>query len=108
MEADEDNNAALVYFAVMEKRNLPIIIEFDVFKFVKSPVCGTLGLQYAKRYLLNSPLEINKVHKEITKSGLKYINKISKFDVPDVINIDIDNGKYLSKETIQNNMENLD
>lgn len=107
VEADEENNTALIYFAVMDKQKLPIIVEFNVFKYVKSPVCGTIGLQFAKRYRLNSPLEIEKVKKELKKTCLKYIKKVSKLEVPDLVDVAIDNGKYLYKEGGQNNLDNL-
>lgn len=107
LEIDEENNSALLYFVIADKHKLPIIIEFNVFKYVKNPVCGTTGLQFANRYRLNSPLEVEKAQKNIVKNGLKYIKKISKLDVPNVITIDIDNGKYILKEGCQNNLENL-
>ena len=107
-ETDEENNTALLYFVVADKSKLPIIIEFNVFKYIKSPVCGTVGLQYAKRYRLNSPLEIEKTQKVIAKNGLKYIKKVNRFEVPDVVTLDVDNGKYSLKEGFIKNLENLD
>lgn len=108
LEVYDDENQALLYFVVMDKSKLPIIIEFNIFKYVKSPVCGTLGFQFAKRYRINSPLEIEKTKKEIVKSGVKYIKRFNKLKIPELITLDIDNGKYLLKEGCRNDLENLD
>jgi len=107
LETDEKNNEAMMYFVVVDRHKLPIIVEFNIFKYVKSPVCGTVGLQYARRYRLNSPLEIDKAKKEILKIGLKYIKRLDKLKVPEVINLNIDNGKYSLKEGCNNEIENL-
>lgn len=108
IETDERNNSALVYFVITDRNNLPIIMEFNVFKYEKSPVCGTIGLQYAKRYKLNSSLEIEKTKKEIVKKGLYYIKKLSQTKIPDVVTLDIDKGKYIFKEGMDNDIEYLD
>lgn len=107
-EVDEGKNTALLYFIVTDKRKLPIIVEFNVFKYVKSPVCGTVGLQFAKRYRLNSPLEIEKTKKEIVKSGLKYIKKLNKLKVPEIIDVEVEDGKYIIKEGYSEKIEGLD
>ena len=108
LEEDNENNRALLYFLIIDKRKLPIIMEFNVFKYEKSPVCGTVGLQYAKRYRLNNPLEVDKARKEILKNGIKYIKQLNKLEVPEVINQEIDKGKYSIKEGCNNEMENLE
>ena len=107
-EIDDEKNSAILYFVVMDKSKLPIIMEFNVFKYTKSSVCGTIGLQYAKRYRLSSPLEIEKTKKEIVKSGPKYINKLSKLKTPEVITMNADNGQYSLKEGCNDDMVNLD
>lgn len=101
LEINDEDNEALLYFVITNADKLPIIMEFNVFKYSKSPVCGTVGLQYAKRYRLNSPLEIEKTKKELVKSGLKYIKQLNKLDTPDVVTLEIDNGKYVLKEAYQ-------
>ena len=108
LEEDNENNSAMLYFLIIDRHRLPIIIEFNVFKYEKSPVCGTVGLQYAKRYRLNSPLEIEKARKEILKNGTKYIKQLNKLKIPEVINLEIDNGKYSIKEGCNNEMKNLE
>lgn len=108
LEVDKENDTALLYFLVIDKRKLPIIIEFNVFKYIKSSVCGTVGFQYARRYRLNSPLEIENAKKDILKTGVKYIKLVSKAKVPEIISLKVDNGKYVLKEACDNNMETLD
>ena len=98
IEVDEKNNTALVYFVITNDRRLPVIMEFNIFKYQKSPVCGTIGLQYAKRYCLNNPLEVRKAKKELIKSGVKYIGKVSRLSIPSVITVDIENGELKNAE----------
>lgn len=109
IEVDEDKNEALLYFVVMDKHKLPIVMEFDVFKYAKSPICGTVGAQFAKRYLINNPLEVEKIKKEIPKRCPKYIKKMSKFEIPEVIDVAAENGKYtVLNEGCNNHIENLE
>jgi len=108
IEIDDENNTALLNFIITDKHKLPIIMEFNVFKYVKSPICGTVALQYAKRYRLNNPLEAGKVRKDILKNGYKYLKKVNKLQIPDVISVEIDNGKYLLKEGCNDSLEHLD
>lgn len=108
LEIDNDDDRALLYFVIIDNKKLPIIMEFNIFKYEKSPVCGTVGIQYAKRYRLNSPLEIEKTKKEFVKSGLKYIKAIYKTKIPEIVNVDADKGAYILKEASIDDMENLD
>lgn len=96
IEVDDKNNTALLYFVITSEQKLPIVMEFNIFKYQKSPVCGTIGFQYAKRYLLNNPFEVRKAKKELVKSGVKYISRFSKLKVPDVVTFDIENGKVVN------------
>ena len=98
IEVDDKNNTALLYFVITSEQKLPIVMEFNIFKYQKSPVCGAIGLQYAKRYLLNNPLEVRKAKKELIKSGVKYIGKFNKLKVPDVVTFDVENGKVINAE----------
>ena len=53
----EDENRAILDFILINDKKLPIILEFNVFKFEKHNACGTVAVQYAKRYVINNALE---------------------------------------------------
>lgn len=94
LEVYDEDNKAIMYFVIVNNNRLPIIMEFNVFKFVKSPVCGTVALQYARRYLLTNNLEVDKIKKDFVKSAIKYIKQADKLEIPDIVTIEIDNGIY--------------
>lgn len=96
IEADEEENSAILDFVIINDKKLPIVLEFNVFKYVKSPICGTLALQYAKRYLLSNGLEAEMVKKEFAKTRQKYVKKVKKVEMPDLVTIAIEQGKYLN------------
>lgn len=98
IEVDDKNNTALLYFVITSDQKLPIVMEFNIFKYQKSPVCGTVGLQYAKRYLLNNPFEVRKAKKELVKSGVKYISRFNKLKVPNVVTVNVENGEVVNAE----------
>ncbi len=103
LEVFDDDNKAMLDFVLINDKKLPIIIEFNVFKYEKSDIAGTVAYQYAKRYIINNPLEINKVKKELNKNRLKYIKKVLSTNIPEVITELIDKGQY-----VVNNQDNID
>lgn len=105
IEVDEENNSAILDFLIIDSRKLPIVVEFNIFRYVKSPICGSVGLQYAKRYTIMSPLEIERVKKDILKNRTKYIKQIKKLEIPDLVTVDIEKGKYIHHEGIENNIQ---
>ena len=98
MELDEENNSAMVDFILMDTSRLPVILEFNIFKYEKSPICGSIALQYAKRYLIYNTLEVDKIKKMFEKDRTKYLNKVRKLEIPDLITYDIERGQYLDKQ----------
>ena len=100
VDVDEENNSAVIDFILIDANKMPVIVEFDVFKYQKSPVCGSTAVQYAKRYIIHSNLEVDKVKKTFEKDRLKYISKVKKLEVPDLVTFNIDRGKYSSNEGI--------
>ena len=105
VEMDEENNSAILDFLVIDNSKLPIVLEFNVFRCEKSPICGTVCLQYAKRYTIMNALETDKVKKNIVKDREKYIKKIKKVEVPDLVTVDIEKGKYINHEGIVNDLQ---
>ena len=101
LDIDEKHNCAALDFIVISQQKRPILLEFNIFRFVKSPKCGTIGFQYAKRYKLNNALEIKKFKKTVEKERKKYIKKFKKVTIPELIYEDIDMGKYLRNEGIE-------
>jgi hypothetical protein len=101
MTIDEDDNSAILDFIVIENKKLPIVLEFNIFKYQKSADCGTIALQYAKRYRVNSALEVEKVKKLVEQNRAKDLKKIKKLQIPEIVSRDVENGKYINTEAIQ-------
>ena len=93
-----EDNSAIIDFFVINDNHYPIVLEYNVFKFYKSPVCGTLGFQYVKRYRLKDGLEVDKIKKKLTKSRKKYVKKVKNAKVPQLIQEEIDKGKIVADE----------
>ena len=100
VEINDEDNSALLYFIVINNKRLPIVMEFNVFKLVKSPICGTVGFQYARRYLLNNALEVDDVKKNFAKGAIKYIKQVENVDIPDIVTVEIEKGQYVHPEEI--------
>lgn len=101
LEEDEENNSAILDFVLIENKSFPIIVEFNIFKYEKSPICGTIALQYAKRYRVNNGIDIDNVKKDFAKSRTKLIKQVNNITIPDLVTVDIDNGKYLDEAKIE-------
>ena len=105
IDVDEENNSAVLDFLLIDSAKLPIIIEFNIFRCEKSPVCGTVCLQYAKRYTIMNALEVDKVKKNFMKNRERYIKQIKKVAIPDLVTAEIDKGKYINHEGIVNDVQ---
>ena len=106
IETDEDENTAIIDFTLLATKKLPIIVEYNIFKFAKYDKCGSVGFQYAKRYRINSALEINKVKKDIEKNRKKIIKKVNKAKVPVLFSDSVDEGRLKSHEGTNQNHAN--
>ncbi len=87
---DEKNNSAIIDFILIDGDKLPIILEFNVFKYAKSPECGTIALQYAKRYVVSNGLEVDGIKKEFAKTRNSALKKVEKYEIPAIVKEDID------------------
>ena len=93
IEVNEDDNTAIIDFTLIASKKLPIIVEYNIFKFAKNEKCGSVGFQYAKRYRINNALEIEKVKKDIGKHRKKIIKKVNNAEFPELFLDDVDEGK---------------
>ena len=98
LEIFDDDTAVLSFFAMNSKR-IPILLEYNVFRFTEYSGGGTLGIQYAKRFRLNNALEAEKIKREYKKSWKKYVKKINKIEIPELYTIKIDEGKIITNES---------
>lgn len=89
MTVDEDNNTAMIDFILIDGEKLPIVVEFNVFKYKKYKSCGTIAFQYAKRFEVYNTDEVENVKKSFDKFRLKAINKVKNFVLPDLVSTDI-------------------
>lgn len=87
---DEENNTGMIDFILINGNQLPIILEFNIFKYEKSNKCGTVAVQYAKRYQVRNTMQVEEVKKEFEKTRNKSLKRISKFKIPEIVEKDID------------------
>ena len=91
IEIDEDKNKGMIDFILINAKRLPIILEFNIFKYEKDKNCGTKAVQFAKRYCVTNSLQVDLVKKEFDKSRNKLIKEVNKFRTPALINTEISN-----------------
>ena len=84
-EINEDKNSAILDFILIDGQKLPIILEFNVFKYEKYPECGTIAIQYVKRYSVYSTKQVDKIKKEFKKFRPKTLKKIQTVEIPAIV-----------------------
>ena len=72
---DDKNNAAMIDFIMITNKNLPVVLEFNIFKYEKSKKCGSVAIQYVKRYSATNTLQIEEIKKDFEKNRKKLIKK---------------------------------
>ena len=98
LEVYDDDTAVLSFFAINSKR-VPVLLEYNVFRFIEYDKGGTLGIQYAKRFRLNNALEAEKIKREYKKNWKKYVKEINKIEIPELYTVKIDEGRVITNET---------
>ncbi len=88
---DEKDNVGVLDFILIDSKteNAPLKLEFNVFKYIKSPYCGSVSMQYAKKYSIDDIKNLESVKKDFEKYRLKAIDKIMLITIPEVVNKDI-------------------
>lgn len=88
---DEKDNVGVLDFILIDSKteNAPLKLEFNVFKYIKSPYCGSISMQYAKKYSIDDIKNLESVKKDFEKYRLKAIDKIMLITIPEVVNKDI-------------------
>ena len=87
---DDKKNTAMIDFIMINDHSLPVVIEFNIFKYEKSKKCGSIAIQYARRYTATTTLQIEAIKKDIEKNRKNLISKIKNFEIPEIITKDID------------------
>lgn len=87
---DDKKNTAMIDFIMISDHSMPIVIEFNIFKYEKSKKCGSIAIQYARRYTATTTMQIESIKKDIEKNRNKLIQKVKHFEIPEVITKDID------------------
>lgn len=88
---DEKDNVGVLDFILIDSKteNAPLKLEFNVFKYIKSPYCGSISMQYAKKYSIDDIKNLESVKKDFEKYRQKAIDKIMLITIPEVVNKDI-------------------
>ena len=89
MKIDYMNNKAIIEFVIESKKRVPVIIEYNIFKY-KMTENGVLAEQYAKRYIARTAFEQEYADQDIEKNQKKIIKKIMKTKYPELITQEID------------------
>ncbi|MBR6126419.1 hypothetical protein IKQ21_01920 [bacterium] len=90
MYFDEDKNIGIIDFIMISENHAPVIMEFNVFKYTKSDKCGSVAIQYAKRYAVKNAFEAEEVKKEFAKTRKNALKNVSKMEVPAIVAEEID------------------
>lgn len=87
---DDKKNAAMIDFIMISDKQMPIVLEFNVFKYEKSKKCGSVAVQYAKRYSATTTMQIEEVKQDFEKNRKRIITKLKHFKIPELVTYDID------------------
>ena len=114
---DDKKNSALIDFVVITNNQMPVVLEFNIFKYEKSKKCGSVALQYVKRYSATTTMQIEDIKKDFAKNRKRMIKIVKSRKIPSVITVDIDkcisgidvnshinsdNGSKQSEEVVEN------
>lgn len=103
---DDKKNTAMIDFIMISDNHSPVIMEFNVFKYSKAENCGSIALQYAKRYVVKNEFEAEAVKKEFAKNRKKMLKRVKKLKTPDIINEEIDKLKGIIPQANEGIKEN--
>jgi hypothetical protein len=101
---DDKKNTAAIDFILIAEKNMPVVMEFNVFKYEKSKKCGSIAVQYAKRYSATTTLQIEQIKSDFEKNRMKLVKKVQKLNIPEVLDENID--KCISALDIKNETDN--
>ena len=97
---NDKDNTAMIDFVMINSNQLPIVLEFNVFKYEKSDECGSVALQYVKRYAAKTAFQLEAAKADFEKSRKKLLNKVKNYNTPQIIAEEIDKCRsaYETKE----------
>lgn len=90
---DDKKNTAIIDFLLVNKIQGRTLLEFNVFKYERAKGYGSNAVQYAKRYVANNELEVERIKKIIEKSRKQTLNEVKGFKIPEIITVPIDKCK---------------
>lgn len=91
---DEKKNTAIIDFVMISEHRIPVVLEFNIFKFQKSNECGSVALQYARRYTAVTAFEVEAVKEQFEKDRKVMLKKVKTLKVPAVVSKDIDKCEF--------------
>ena len=87
---NDKNNFAMIDFILIDNNRLPVVMEFNIFKYQKSKKCGSVALQYARRYSVKTAFEAENAKKDFEKNRKKMLKKVKHYKFPAIVNEEID------------------
>lgn len=102
VDFDDKNNAAFIDFLIVNDKQVPIVMEFNIFKYQKSEKSGSVAFQYAKRYVVTNTLDKEEAQRDFEKIRYKMLKKVKDFKIPEVVTSEIDLCKtnYVDEEFV--------
>jgi hypothetical protein len=90
---------------MIDDSRLPVVLEFNVFKYQKSRKCGSMGLQYARRYVVKTAFETEAAKRDIEKNRKKILSRVKHYTIPALVYSEVDKCK-LAEDLLENNKTN--
>ena len=87
---DDKKNTAIIDFVMVADKQMPVVLEYNIFKYQKSKKCGTVAIQYARRYAATTTMQVEAVKRDFAKNRKKMISKVKNYGIPEIITKDID------------------
>ena len=87
---DDKKNTAIIDFIMIADQKLPVVMEFNIFKYEKSKKSGSVAVQYTKRYAATTTMQIEEIKKSFEKERKKMLKVVNNYKIPAVVTEDID------------------
>lgn len=95
---DDKKGSALIDFVMINNKNIPNILEFNVFKYQKIQKEGTVAIQYTKRYTATTALQVEAAKKDFAKGRKNALDEVKAYKIPPVVTEEYDKYKLANSE----------
>lgn len=93
---DDKEDAAMIDFEIIDDKKVPVVLEYNVFKYQKSEKNGSVAVQYTKRYVTTTALQLKQAKNDIEKHRKKSVKEVKSYKIPLIVTEEIDKCKLAS------------